>query len=99
MESLKTNMKKLTKAQRHEIYKKVLSADLSKYRYPAGLCFSLLHAIGDMHSSSKMVEILFPEFALFIPSEKVLHDNYPLWFHDNKERDLCLMFCIEMTRP
>ena len=94
-------MKKLTKKQRHEIYKKVLNNSYPSYLFSScGLCFDLLSEVDDVTFKSSNAIILFPEFGLFKPNSLINN----IWWEEYDEelnqdnRRICLMFCIEMTR-
>ena len=89
-------MKKLTKKQRHDIYKEALliSYDKSYPYFFNGLCHLFKDKFKiDVYYQYDIKEYnydIMPELNLFIAEE------YPILNWD--DRRLILMFCIEMTR-
>lgn len=93
-------MKKLTKKQRNESYKKAL--DLLKSPNDTywggwkieGICHALMHTTFPYTGSYNDYCLLsvFREFSLF-------HPNYigGFWFENKIEREIVLEFCIAMT--
>ena len=96
-------MKKLTKKQRNRNYKKAINAllettsGIKSHYWGQWLARCICHAIGSAcHNDSDSVDsfiINYDEFLLFEPKE-----TSAFWFSDSVEREVCLLFCIEMTR-
>jgi hypothetical protein len=97
-------MKKLTKNQRHNIYKDALNSLTQKHSpfdklrtiwYYDCICHSIMRVKYNYMSEFDTFELLnvFHEFSLFQPE---FNDSY--WFDNKDERILCLLFCIEMTK-
>lgn len=103
-------MKKLTKKQRHDFYKKILNINLENSSYGiqtgvVGFCDASSNELfGSIFDYRKIKPSMFPEYFMFKPK-----NNSAYWFADendcfrtsmqgNDVRQLVLMFCIEMTR-
>jgi hypothetical protein len=82
----------MTKAQRHEVYKRALSNFLKRKRHTV-LCY-------EIHVATEYNYLVydFEEFMAFKCKGKRKHDK---WWHlsDKESRLTCLLFCIEMTKP
>ena len=97
-------MKKLSKRQRNRNYKKAFNAlfeteaGIKSHYWGDWLVRCICHAIGSScHNDSNSVDsfiINYEEFLLFEPEE-----NCAFWFENSIEREICLLFCIEMTNP
>lgn len=94
-------MKKLTKKQRHEIYKNayIISAD--------GTCgckalFSQLYECNEvLYLHYKKMEFMFPEYNLFRPENMGTLFRWFSELNDKTEiaqRQTAFLFCIEMTK-
>jgi hypothetical protein len=85
-------MKKLSKKERHDIYISALNlTKIHKHESVTGMCALFSRRLNvNVYYDYKRDKPNFPEFSSFITEE------YPdlNW----NERELILMFCIEMTR-
>ena len=99
-------MKKLTKKQRHEIYKKaykLLINDKPVFyheefsKIELGICTIIGWGLGKKEWEG-MDDEQYPEVYLFCP-----FDGRTFWFKKNQDgyesRQHVLLFCIEMTKP
>jgi hypothetical protein len=93
-------MKKLTKKQRHDIYNKVLKMNYrKKERYRLGFCIMASEVLfGSSAGLHKINDKLFPEFFLFKPDSCLWWWWGKYSWDNNDQRQLALMFCIEMTK-
>ncbi len=98
-------MEKLTKKQRHKIYKEALDKIMTdNYTCGCEALFSSTDYMRPLWIHYHKLQFIFPEFNLFKPSKDVTgrwwsSDANTLTDLDFENRTLALMFCIEMTRP
>ena len=101
-------MKKLSKKQRHEVYKKALSIlldeDSTKYIYWRNncICHCIMNAKYKNLSSysDDIFYSIFPEFNIFKPELEEVdeYESLSYWFDDRLQREIVLDLCIEMTK-
>jgi hypothetical protein len=91
---------KLTKAQRHKIYKRCLNEclDCKKSGSLFYICWALAQAIGGNYHSGTVDYDIFPEFMSKKPTEETSHSA---WFgsEDYDSRIKVLRACIRQTAP
>ena len=94
-------MKKLTKKQRHEIYKKAHALTKDGMCGCEALFSTLLDTKTNLFPHYGYMSKIFPEYYLFKPPVKTSIDER--WFNGEldeqiKERQIAILFCIEITR-
>jgi hypothetical protein len=101
-------MEILTKRQRHLIYKKTYIKELNRIKEnKEPFYFGLCHAINDNNNKininidSPEFEANFPEFYKFKPKnlKNITWWNKKQEWRNNLSRFVCLLYCIEMTKP